>query len=186
MAYDPNITIQDGDVFEFNVKAATVINRGEIVLLDTSDGTAVPGAAAAANRQFLGIAMESKDNTSGADGALTVRVRIGSAIIGGLTVVGSGGSGVLVVADIGKDLFVAGANSLSVVKVANSVPAGRLVAIESAGSSSDGKGKVRMVGYGENQKPQVAAAIAAASGDDATPVNALITAMENANILVAN
>jgi len=56
------------------VKAATVIEAGSIVSVDTAIGYALP-AAPIAGYSFMGIAQEDVDNTLGANGAKTVRVK---------------------------------------------------------------------------------------------------------------
>ena len=64
---------QDGEIIEFPVKASTTIYKGALVTVDTSTGYVVP-ASDAANRIFVGVAVEKADNSSGSSGDKTVRV----------------------------------------------------------------------------------------------------------------
>ena len=64
---------QDGEIIAFPVKASTTIYKGALVAIDTSTGYAVP-ASDAANRIFVGVAVEKADNSSGSSGDETVRV----------------------------------------------------------------------------------------------------------------
>jgi len=64
---------QDGEIIEFPVKASTTIYKGALVAIDTSTGYAVP-ASDAANRIFVGVAVEKADNSSGSNGDKKVRV----------------------------------------------------------------------------------------------------------------
>lgn len=84
-----------GDVFERPVKAGEVIFTGSISMLDS--GLAVNGKTAV-GLMADGVAVTSADNTTGADGDLTVRVQRRK-------VFGFDGSGVTI-ADIGKTAFV--------------------------------------------------------------------------------
>jgi hypothetical protein len=63
-----------GDILTYLVKAATHIYRGSMVCINTANGYAYPGADTA-NFVFVGFAEEEADNTSGADGAKSVRCR---------------------------------------------------------------------------------------------------------------
>jgi len=64
---------RDGIEIDFPVAANTKIFAGSLVCSNTS-GYAVP-AADAAGLKFLGVALEQMDNTAGANGAKTVRLR---------------------------------------------------------------------------------------------------------------
>ncbi len=60
-------------IFEVPLKAAGVVYENCAVAIDMTTGYA-ENFTAAANKQFVGFAMESVDNTSGSAGALSVRV----------------------------------------------------------------------------------------------------------------
>jgi hypothetical protein len=64
---------RDGIEIDFPVAASTKIFAGSLVCANTS-GYAVP-AADTAGLKFLGMALEQMDNTGGANGAKTVRLR---------------------------------------------------------------------------------------------------------------
>ncbi len=73
------ISTRDGKTCTLPVLAATKIYAGAIVAVD-ADGYAV-NATDTANLVVRGIADETVDNTEGADGALTIRVRRGAAFL---------------------------------------------------------------------------------------------------------
>jgi hypothetical protein len=64
---------RDGIEIEFPVAANSKIYAGSLVCANTS-GYAVP-AADTAGLRFLGVALEQTDNTGGANGAKSVRLR---------------------------------------------------------------------------------------------------------------
>ena len=64
---------RDGIELDFPVAANTKIYAGSLVCAN-STGYAVP-AADTAGLKFAGVALEQADNTGGANGALTVRLR---------------------------------------------------------------------------------------------------------------
>ena len=64
---------RDGIEIDFPVAANSKIYAGSLVCANTS-GYAVP-AADTAGLKFLGVALEQEDNTAGANGAKTVRLR---------------------------------------------------------------------------------------------------------------
>lgn len=64
---------REGVEIEYPVAASTKIYAGSLVCKNAS-GYAVPGADTA-NFKFLGVAMEQVDNSAGANGDKTVRVR---------------------------------------------------------------------------------------------------------------
>lgn len=73
---DRNTVSRKGDDFEFPVKAATKIYAGSIVAIDSANAYATKGAAST-TLKAAGVAQELADNTSGADGAINVKVRRG-------------------------------------------------------------------------------------------------------------
>ena len=70
---DRKTTYREGIEIEYKVAGGEKIYAGSLVCLNTT-GYAAPGADTADFR-FIGIAVESADNSSGANGDLTVRVR---------------------------------------------------------------------------------------------------------------
>lgn len=70
---DRNTPMKDGFLIAVPVAAAKKILAGSLVAANAT-GFATPGAVAA-TLTYLGRAEESKDNTAGADGAVTVLVR---------------------------------------------------------------------------------------------------------------
>ena len=70
---DRNTTYREGLELEYPVKAATRIYGGSMVVVD-STGYAVP-AGNTAGHKLVGIALEQADNSTGADGAIYIRVR---------------------------------------------------------------------------------------------------------------
>ena len=71
---DRSTTERNGDFYVFNVKANVKIYAGSIVVLDA--GNAKPGVTAA-GLVAVGRAEETVDNTGGANGAKTVKVKRG-------------------------------------------------------------------------------------------------------------
>lgn len=74
---DRNTPYSDGEIIAVPVKGAAVIHAGVIVCANAS-GLAVEGSTAT-TLTYLGRAEENVDNTGGADGDVTVRVRRGKA-----------------------------------------------------------------------------------------------------------
>ncbi len=64
---------RDGIELDFPVAANTKIYAGSLVCANTT-GYVVP-AADTAGLKFVGVAIEQMDNTGGANGALTIRLR---------------------------------------------------------------------------------------------------------------
>ncbi|WP_410499700.1 hypothetical protein [Chitinibacter sp. S2-10] len=74
---DRNTAHKDGELVRVPVAGAVKILGGTIVCASAT-GFGTPGATAA-TLAYLGMADECVDNTAGADGALTVGVRLGRA-----------------------------------------------------------------------------------------------------------
>ncbi|HSI41771.1 MAG TPA: hypothetical protein VLA00_14605 [Xanthobacteraceae bacterium] len=72
---DRNTPARSGDIREVPVKAAAKIYAGALAMIDAS-GWAVPGATAT-TLKGAGRAEAQADNTGGADGAISVRIRTG-------------------------------------------------------------------------------------------------------------
>lgn len=116
--------------FETNVVVApvaanTIIYAGALVALNTSNGTAVP-ASDAANRVVLGVAEERADNSTGAAGAKSVKVRFGRAYK-------FNASGTINNTHIGRVAYVVDDNTVSVSLSINRVKAGKIVAVDPDG-----------------------------------------------------
>ncbi|MEM5787180.1 MAG: capsid cement protein [Syntrophobacteraceae bacterium] len=73
LSSDRKTIYREGIEIAYKVAAGAKIHAGSLVCLN-SGGYAVPGADTAGFK-FLGIAMERADNTSGANGSVSVRVR---------------------------------------------------------------------------------------------------------------
>lgn len=69
---------QPGEILAFPVEEAVKIYEGALVMVNAA-GYAVPGADTT-NCFFVGVADETVDNTSGADGAKVVKVRTNGVI----------------------------------------------------------------------------------------------------------
>jgi hypothetical protein len=63
-----------GDVLAYPVGASKRIYKGALVVVDTTTGYAETGSDAA-NKNFVGVAYEDADNSSGGAGAISVRVK---------------------------------------------------------------------------------------------------------------
>lgn len=148
MSYDKGQGGQAGVVLDLPVGAAENISQSESVVLNIGNGYAEQGGPDSAYREWAGIATEFKDNSAGAAGALNIEVNGGLQEVTNVTVIGSGASGVLVAADMGKTVYNYGANSYSVDASYGGVPCGKLTEIISAGTSANGKGSFRTMGYG--------------------------------------
>lgn len=70
---DRATSYREGIEVEFPVAASTKIYAGSMVCVN-ADGYAAPAADTSGYR-FVGVAMEQADNSSGANGALVVRLR---------------------------------------------------------------------------------------------------------------
>ncbi|MDW7643445.1 MAG: hypothetical protein SCI25_00220 [Desulfuromonadales bacterium] len=77
LSADRNTPMKDGELIAVPVAATAKIYAGSLVVANAT-GYAAPGSTAL-NLTALGRAEEYKDNSAGADGALTVLVRRGKA-----------------------------------------------------------------------------------------------------------
>src|SRR5574341_2243543 len=103
-----------GRMIVLKVKGATKIYNGGMVAV--VGGYAKP-AADAATEKVMGIADEFVDNTGGADGALTVRVRTGVFKL-------ANNAGAVVQADIGKKALVVDDQTVTDAATTNNIEAG--------------------------------------------------------------
>ena len=113
---------RDGLVSAHPVKAAVRIYKGSLVCAD-STGFAVPGADTA-SYVFLGIALEEANNTSGANGAQTVRVQT-------LGVFSFAKSGSITQANVGVNLYIADDQTVALAATTtNDILCGQLEALD--------------------------------------------------------
>ncbi|MEN6439781.1 MAG: hypothetical protein ABFD97_14495 [Syntrophobacter sp.] len=73
LSADRKTTYREGVEIEYRVAGGAKIFAGSLVCINTA-GYALPGADTA-NFKFIGVATEQADNTSGANGDISVRVR---------------------------------------------------------------------------------------------------------------
>lgn len=85
--------------FEFPVDAGKVIYAGALVVIDTADNLAKPGAVAT-TLTCVGVAQESADNSGGADGDVMVKVRRGCFRFVNFA------SNLVDLGDVGKDCYI--------------------------------------------------------------------------------
>ena len=99
LAKDRNSPARDGKTFDFDVAAAAKIYAGAIVALSAT-GYATPGATAT-TLVAQGRAEEQVDNTGGADGDLTVKIRKGV-----FRFANSSAGDLITIAEIGDDCYI--------------------------------------------------------------------------------
>jgi hypothetical protein len=119
--YDP--TEKEGHLIAYPVGAAKRIYKGGLVVVDTTTGYAEAGSDAA-NRAFVGVAYEDADNSAGAAGALTVRVKKGGAFV--YNSVGAAQT------DVGKQALLVDDNTAKTAATTNNIPVGQVVEYLSA------------------------------------------------------
>lgn len=113
---------RDGIISAHPVKASTAIYKGSLVCAD-STGYAIPGADTA-GLIVLGIAIEAADNSSGANGDLSVRVQAAG-------VFSFAKSGTIAQADLGSVLYVVDDQTVGLTAATtNDIEAGRLEALD--------------------------------------------------------
>lgn len=140
MAFDDTTLFNDGLTASFVMKASTTIEQNQLVMLAVATGLVEPAADDTTGMKFVGVALETV--TSAASGTYKVRCAIGSPTVC-MTVTGSGGSGVLVQADIGKPAAVVNATQFTVAGTNNDAVAGVLVGVLEGSTT---KGYVRLDG----------------------------------------
>ncbi len=113
---DRNTTYREGLELEFPVKAATRIYGGSMVAVD-STGYAVP-AANTAGHKLVGIALEQVNNSSGANGAVSIRVRTAGVFEFGATSISQ--------ANVGADMFVVDDQTFDDVDPGQGIKCGKL------------------------------------------------------------
>ncbi len=106
----------------YKVAASTIIYAGSMVM-ENSAGYAVPAAAAASNKGVVGVAAETIDNSAGAAGALSVRVRCGIFRFVGVDLAQS---------QVGSKVYASDDQTFSATQATNQPVAGRLTRYEAA------------------------------------------------------
>lgn len=117
---------RDGIITAHPVKASAHIYKGSLVCADGT-GYAVPGDDGA-GLTVLGVAIEECDNSSGGDGAMSVRVQASG-------VFSFAKSGAITQADLGGVLYVKDDQSVALAAgVSNNIVCGRLEALDGTAS----------------------------------------------------
>ncbi len=99
LSQDRNTPFKDGEIIAVPVAASAVIYAGALVVANAT-GFAAPGSVAT-TLTYLGRAEEKVDNTGGADGAKTIKVRRKKAFKWK-----NYGSDALTQADLGKTVYI--------------------------------------------------------------------------------
>jgi hypothetical protein len=114
---DRNTTYREGLEIEFPVKAATRLYSGSLVAVDSS-GYAVP-ASNTAGHKLVGIGLEQVDNSTGANGAVSIRVRTAGVFEFGATSISQ--------ANVGADMYVVDDQTFDDVDPGQGIKCGKLV-----------------------------------------------------------
>lgn len=101
LTQDRDTVRRNGDLAAYPVAAATKIFAGSLVCIQTGANFATKGATATTLRG-VGVAEETADNTAGAAGAISVKVRRD----GWFRFANSAAADLIAVADIGADCYV--------------------------------------------------------------------------------
>jgi hypothetical protein len=121
---DRNTTYRQGLELEYPVKAATRIYAGSMVAVD-STGYALP-AANTTGYKFVGVALEQVDNSSGANGAVLIRIRTTGVFGFGATSISQ--------ANVGADMYVVDDQTFDDVDPGQGIKCGKLAKYVSATS----------------------------------------------------
>ncbi|MGQ9919846.1 MAG: hypothetical protein ACUVRZ_00795 [Desulfobacca sp.] len=119
---DRNTPYREGVELDFPVKGSTKIFAGAMVAVD-STGYAVPAGNTTGHR-FVGVAMEQVDNTTGANGAATVRVRTAGVFEFDATSISQ--------ANVGAEMYVVDDQTFDDANPGQGIKCGRLVKYVSA------------------------------------------------------
>jgi len=125
--FDIGLTgVEPGNIIRMKM-AAVKIYRGGAVGVIIGTGYATPMVIATSGMKFVGIALETVDNSAGSAGDLWIRVQFK-----GLAAFNNGNT--LTVAHVGKMVyFVSGTDDNSVTDTAGNIPAGELKTVDSNG-----------------------------------------------------
>lgn len=121
-----NTPERTGDVLGYPVKGSTKVYQGGLTVLNA--GYAAPGSAAT-GLVAVGRAEETVDNSSGADGAVTIKVKRGT-----FKFANSASGDLIAQADVGNDCYIV--DDQTVAKTSNTNTrsvAGKIVAVDSDG-----------------------------------------------------
>lgn len=110
------------EIIVLKVKAATKIYQGAMVAVEGASGWAVPAGDTAAH-QVMGFALDSADNSTGANGDKTLRVQKGTFKV-------NNGTTAVVQATIGDNVFVEDDQTVRSAGATNSIVAGVAVEID--------------------------------------------------------
>lgn len=165
-----NTPYKDGELLPVAVAASTKIEAGKMVGANSA-GYAVEGADSASVK-ILGIADETVDNSSGANGDKTVVIRSGKVFK-----LDNSASNAVDVADVGSNVFVEDDETVADVAGTNGIVAGRCMQV-----ASDGV-------WVQIPAPAGAANQAASTASDVAGVvvdlNALITKLKAAGLMAS-
>lgn len=123
---DRMTALKNGEAIGLDVAAATLIETGKMVAVNTA-GFAVP-AAAAAGLKVTGMAEETIDNSAGANGDLTVTVKRKKAFL-----FTNDTANPVTAAHLFTNIYVKDAATVSSSGGTNSIVAGKCIGIESDG-----------------------------------------------------
>jgi hypothetical protein len=113
---DRNTTYRMGVEIAYPVKAATRIYAGSMVAVDNT-GYALP-AANATGHKLVGVALEQVDNSTGANGAVLIRVRTTGVFDFGATSISQ--------ANVGADMYVVDDQTFDDVDPGQGIKCGKL------------------------------------------------------------
>ncbi len=123
---DRNTPLKDGQVVVPGVAASTSLEAGKMAAVNAT-GYTVP-AADAAGLKVIGMTEEAVDNSTGANGAKTVKIRRKKAFL-----FLNDGTNPVVQAHLFTNVYVKDAQTVSSNGGTNSIVAGKCIGIESAG-----------------------------------------------------
>jgi hypothetical protein len=131
MAFNPIPKYSGSAVKRYPLKASETVSQGDVITLLRSTGIAQK-CAGTAGETFLGFATESVDaaawTAAGAtSGNISIQVYNGGQTVREIAVTGSGSTGILAAADIGKTVFATDEDTLTV--LGGNVPIGIVVPI---------------------------------------------------------
>lgn len=121
-----NTAHKDGELIAVPVSASTKIEAGNLVALD-ADGYLVH-AADTAGLTVIGVSEETKDNSAGADGALTCLVRRKKAFL-----FENSATNAVTQALVGKSVYVENSVTMSSAAATNDIVAGKCLSVSTEG-----------------------------------------------------
>lgn len=144
MAYNSLIKYSDSAVKRYPLKADEIVYQGDAITLLRSTGIAQV-CAGTAGETFLGFATEGVDAAAWAragstSGNISIQVANGGQRATGMAITGSGSTGIIAAADVGKTVFATAAQTFTV--LGGNVPVGTLV------PSASGATIITTGGYG--------------------------------------